>query len=227
MNNKRNFKMYLRNLTTARFRKVAFIKRLPKNACVLDVGCGNNGPTRFKGLRPDIKYVGVDVMDYNNTEEDIKNADEYHKTHPKQFAKNISSLGQRFDAVVSSHNLEHCNYPKETINAICGVIKPNGTLFLAFPSEKSISFPSRRGTLNFFDDSTHIYVPKWNDIIDSLSLNGFEIIVKKKQYKPLLHWVIGLLLEPISAITKRVMPGTWALWGFESIIWAKKRVNDV
>ena len=217
--------MYLRNITTARFRKVAFIKSLPQGACVLDVGCGNNGPTRFKALRPDLYYVGIDVSDYNQTEKDYGAADEYIKCEPDSFAEQISELGQRFDAIVSSHNLEHCNNPQKTISAICKVLKVNGLLFLAFPSENTVRFPKRRGTLNFYDDPTHIWVPNWNEILKILDINGLEMLILKKNYRPIIHFVLGVVLEPVSIIMKRVFPGTWALWGFESVIWAKKSKN--
>lgn len=212
----------LRNITTARWRKVAFIKHLPKNASVLDVGCGNGGPSRFKSIRPDLYYVGIDVGDYNNSREDIRRADEYIVTSPDLFPKSISELGQRFDAVVSSHNLEHCNHPEETLVEICGVLKTGGLIFLAFPSEESVYYPKRKGTLNFYDDATHIWVPNWSTVQKILKMQGISIIKSKKNYRPFIHLICGMIFEPLSRYYKRVFPGTWALYGFESVIWGRK-----
>jgi hypothetical protein len=44
--------------------KDSFIKILSPNSSVLDVGCGNNSPYRFKTQRPDIYYIGLDICDY-------------------------------------------------------------------------------------------------------------------------------------------------------------------
>ena len=43
----------------------AFIDSLPPKSTVLDIGCGNNSPIRFKTHRPDCYYIGLDVGDYN------------------------------------------------------------------------------------------------------------------------------------------------------------------
>ena len=38
-------------------------------------------------------------------------------------------------------------------------LKKGGIIYLVTPSEKSIDFPSREGTLNYYDDKTHKYKP--------------------------------------------------------------------
>jgi hypothetical protein len=41
-------------------------------------------------------------------------------------------------------------------------------------------------------------------------------------------YIIGLAVEPISSITKKVIfgpYGTWAYWGFEAVIWAIKNIG--
>ena len=54
---------------------------------------------------------------------------------------------------------------------------------------------------------------------------NFRKILKfffKKRYRPIVFFLIGLILEPISIITKRCLKGTWELYGMETIIHAKK-----
>ncbi len=213
----------IKSIKLAKYRKPEFIKSLPPKARVLDVGCGNNGPLRAKTIRKDIYYVGIDIADYNNTDKDIEIADEYIKCDPERFAQSISDLGDGFDAVISSHNIEHCNHPQETISAMCKILKPKGVLYLAFPSERSESFPSRKGTLNFYDDKSHIWLPVWEEIKEIFRSNNMEIVFETKSYRPIILRIIGGVLEPISKLTKRAYVGTWALWGFESIIWARKK----
>jgi hypothetical protein len=123
--------------------------------------------------------------------------------------------------------LEHCNDREETFNGIVKILKHGGNLFVSFPTKDSINFPSRKGTLNYYDDSTHKYnPPDFYKIISTLKENNFDIIFSSSSYKPLLYFLIGLLLEPLSKITNRVLfnsYGTWSYWGFESIIWARKK----
>ncbi len=217
--------MNYKNLVVAKYRKNAFIKKLPPKATILDVGCGNNSPTRVKGIRKDVYYVGIDISDYNNTKVDINSADEYITCDPENFAERISELGQRFDAVISSHNLEHCYQPQKVISSICSVLKPQGRLYLAFPSEESVNLPSREGTLNFYDDPTHCWLPLWDEVISILEHENMKIVFSKNRYRPFIPVVLGLILEPFSRFMKKLYftSCTWALYGFESVIWAQKK----
>jgi hypothetical protein len=82
--------------------------------------------------------------------------------------------------------------------------------------------PSRKGTLNYLDDSTHIgNPPDYYDIIKTLTQNNFQIIFSKKNYHPKIMGLIGRILEPLSIAKNKVMTGTWEYHGFESIIIAK------
>ena len=70
----------------------------------------------------------------------------------------------------------------------------------------------------------HIKVcpPKFQALTDELKNNNFEIIFSIQRNKPILLWLIGLIIEPYSKYKKKILKGTWEYYGFESIIWAKK-----
>jgi SAM-dependent methyltransferase len=200
----------------------AFIRELPKNARVLDIGCGIFSPQKTKDLRPDIYYVGVDVESPSSTKSHPI-ADEYIFTTSEEFAIKLEDIGQcGFDAVVSRHNLEHCAEPARVLRAMCNAIVPGGRLFLSFPSEASVHLPSRYGTLNFYDDKTHKSVPCWRNVLQALELAGLSLVCAHQRYRPVLPFAIGLLCEPLMMLQGRLAPygGTWALYGFESVIWA-------
>lgn len=203
--------------------KGPFLRALPRGARVLDVGCGNGSPARFRSVRPDIYYVGVDVGDYNQPSDPVEHANEYVVCPPEEFAATLETYAGQMDAVVSAHNLEHCDEPERVVAAMASALRPGGHLYLAFPCEESVNFPKRGGCLNFFDDRTHQKVPSWHKTLDALSAHGCEIVFQAKRYRPLLNCLRGLLLEPASFLRRQVIPGaTWALYGFESIIWARK-----
>ncbi len=138
--------------------KMAFVKSLKNNASLLDVGCGNNSPIRYKALRPDLYYVGIDIDDYNQSRNPNEVADEYIYTPPDLFSDTISNFPNKFDAVISSHNLEHCNNPILTLKAMLKVLKKSGCL--TFHSQvKQASHFQKDVDLEFFDDETHKELP--------------------------------------------------------------------
>jgi 2-polyprenyl-3-methyl-5-hydroxy-6-metoxy-1,4-benzoquinol methylase len=200
--------------------KNTFIERCPANARVLDVGCGNDSPVLFKALRPDIYYVGLDVGDHNHSINPNQVADEYIVVPAEEFDEAIPGTGGRFDAIVSAHNLEHCNNPGRVLSNMAQALAPGGLVYLSFPSEASLGFPSRAGCLNFHDDPTHNIVPKFDEVCEALRQQGLTIQFAERRYRPFVKSIQGLLAEPVSRAKKRVMPGTWALYGFESVIWA-------
>lgn len=202
--------------------KTSFLLQLPPHARILDVGCGNNSSYITKSIRPDCDYTGIDIGDYNQTLPNL--ADAYIISSAEEFPKKIARLTNCFDAVISSHNIEHCDDRLGVFNAMLSAIKPGGQLYLSFPSAGSIKFPKRQGTLNYHDDDTHKYSPPDIEEFECLlHQENFDIIYAIKKYQPKLLWTIGLLVEPLSYLRKKIMLGTWEYYGFESIIMAKKR----
>lgn len=204
--------------------KATFLRRLPPQAKVLDVGCANNSPAYFKTVRPDLHYIGLDICEHAQTSEPSLRADQMIVATPSEFVSAIENLRGQLDAIVSSHNIEHCEDPDRILEFMLDALKPDGCLYLAFPSEASVRFPRRKGTLNFFDDPTHTSAPVWSEIISRITARGLKIQFAAKRYRPKAVAFLGLVLEPASALLRRVMPArsTWALYGFESIVWAKK-----
>ncbi len=188
---------------------------------ILDVGCGNNSPSHVKSILPDCIYTGIDVSDYNQTKPNV--ADSYILTSEECFAESISQMSNRFDAVMSSHNLEHCNQREETLLAMLRSIKLGGRLYLSCPSESSVNFPSRGGTLNYYDDKTHKDLPpSYTWLLETLKANGMRVIYSTPAHKPFIPHLIGWLKEPISRRKNKTDYYTWAYYGFQTIIWAEK-----
>ncbi len=205
--------------------KSAFLSAIPLDGKVLDVGAGNNSPFQFKALRPDLYYVGLDIGDYNQQQSPALFADQYIITSPENFAEAIRKFGNTFDGVISAHNLEHCLAPDEVLRAMLKALRSGGRIYLAFPCEDSAYFPKRHGSLNFYDDPTHLKIPDFSAILNLIKAEGLTIDFVAKRYRPLVPFLLGLILEPFSLIWRRVMPvgSTWALYGFETVIWASRR----
>lgn len=189
-------------------------------------GAETASPMKAKTQRPDLRYIGLDVGTYNQVRPE-NFADRYIITEPSRFAAVIEEFEGRMDAVISSHNIEHCDEPERVLNAMLKAPKPGGRLYLAFPCEESVRFPRRRGTLNFYDDPTHSWLPRWADILRRVRDAGYRIEFSAKRYRPPLMTALGVLLEPSSALSRRSSTATWALYGFESIIWAVRPASGI
>ena len=202
--------------------KNRFLLALPERAAVLDVGCGNGSPSAFRMLAPTIHYTGVDIAEFGLGAADHEAADELVFLPSSGFADGIASLGPRFDAVVSAHNLEHTECPEAVLRAMCSVLKGGGRLYLAFPSAQSVGFPGRRGALNFHDDPTHRQVPDFDAIRGAITAAGCVVVRSARQNQPMVARLLGGCIEPFSRRAGRVLPFTWHYWGFESVLVAEK-----
>lgn len=204
--------------------KIDFILSLNPDLKILDVGCGNNSPYIVKSILPKCHYTGVDIQEYNLTKPNL--SDNYILTTADLFSYSINKLEAKFDAVISSHNLEHCKDWESTLSAMISCLVPGGKIYIAFPSTESQYFPSRHGTLNYFDDNTHILNPPDFDLILKILTNSdCEVIFREKRYSPILFFLLGMILEPFSLFTKKVLKGTWEYYGFESILIARKKIR--
>ena len=205
-----------------RMSKSNFLLSLNNHASILDVGCGNNSPFKYKFVNPEIQYTGIDIQRYNIDNQDDECADDILIVDRNRFWQSILSQGQIFDAVISSHNIEHVDEPEFVLRAMCDVVKSAGWLYLSFPSKNSTKFPSRKGTLNFYDDPTHRWIPDIDVILKILQEKNFLIHFCEKNHRTNVGYLIGMCLEPFSIMTNRVLPLTWHYWGFETVIWAQK-----
>lgn len=215
-------KKAIKKIIEPKYRWVKFSEIIDRHGSLLDVGCGNNSPVFFKTLLPNIVYTGIDIEDY--AWEKPNPADHYIIASPENFADKISELENKFDTVISSHNLEHCNDRNKVLLAMVKALKAGGYLYLSFPTEKSVNFPGpRNGSLNYYDDYQHKDLPpNFDETIEKLKTNGMKILFSSKSYKPFFYYFYGMLLERKSKREQYAAYPTWAYYGFETIIWAQK-----
>ena len=208
--------------------KTAFIyNKIPEKGKVLDVGCGNNSPRYVKQIRPDVYYVGLDIDVYNQSADPEEYANEFIIVAPERFHTAIDEKKNEYDAVISTHNLEHCNDYVSVLVAMTNALKKDGLLYLAFPCEDSVHFPNRKNSLNFYDDSSHKEVIPYSKTISILKENGMTILFTRKRFRPVIPFVMGLFYEPLGKLLKKqlsFMSATWALYGFETVIIARKNI---
>jgi ubiquinone/menaquinone biosynthesis C-methylase UbiE len=193
-----------------------------QSGALLDVGCGNESSVFINSVNPKIEIHGIDVCDYNQSVKSKKLYAVYTIAPADEFDIYIKKIDGYFNYITSNHNIEHCNKPEKVFDAMIEKLMPGGMLFIASPSLSSTAFPSRMGTLNFFDDSTHKLPVDLLGLYERRS-SILELVFYSKSYRPLFWRIIGFLNETASRKRKKVQLGTWDYYGFEQIMWLKKK----
>jgi 2-polyprenyl-3-methyl-5-hydroxy-6-metoxy-1,4-benzoquinol methylase len=196
---------------------------------ILDVGCGNHSPSKMKRLFPGSIYTGVDIAEYNIDQLDKDVADHLHilNCDPIDFAKQLDLAlpNNVSDIAIMKHVIEHLSAPFEVLEVLCKKVKPNGLIYLTFPSEKSVFLPSAKGTLNFYDDPTHTWIPSIREISNFLVAHDYKpIFINQANRGGILYILMGIFSLPLQAAEKILTGkftanyGTWCLFGFESVM---------
>jgi len=172
-----------------------FIKTVPSNAKVLDLGCGKlKTLIKLNQHRPDIQWSAVDWI--KNLYNIPKNVD-YACINLD--CDNLPFEDGKFDAIFACHILEHLSNPTHVILEINRILKKNGVLYIEVPSLISLFMPSFSylksdgNTLNLFDDYTHQKPYTKKAVQDFLKACGCKII-KVRSVRNLIKLTISPLL---------------------------------
>ena len=201
--------------------RIAAIVPDSESLTILDIGCGNHSPQYFRTRFPKAWYVGIDKGSYNNSCEDVRAADQLLDLDLEQ--SSLARLGERaFDVVILSHILEHLGSPMTILRDAAQRVAKGGMIYVAFPHPDSVGFPSHKGTLNFFDDPTHVSVIDPGSVRALLIDCGLRVVYSERP-----RMARNLALMPIRliigwAIGLGAGPALWDLYGFEQVIVAKR-----
>lgn len=168
------YKKYLIKYFLFKFFKLKRYVNKKKAVKILDIGAGNHSASYTKAVFPDCEYWGVDkCIDYSNNEEDIKSMDRFCEIDLTQL--NFEGIPNAyFDVIIIAHVIEHLPNGDKVIEQLLNKLKEEGIIYLEWPSIKSTKLPSKKGTLNFFDDKTHIRIYSLKEIYNLLLCNGME-----------------------------------------------------
>jgi len=194
-----------------------------KTFTLLDVGAGNHSPSLTKRVFPHCIYHGIDIGNYNNTVNDVSLMDRY-------FEMDISQLrfdevpDNFYDIIVMNHIIEHIRNGDKAIEGLSNKLKPGGFIYIEYPGMKSLHLPTMRGTLNFYDDPTHVRVYSVGEIELVLVNKNFKILTKgTRRYWPYI------ILMPAKIMYNLIRKGHtpagifWDLLGFAEYVYAQKR----
>ena len=143
---------------------------------MLDVGVGNHSPSQFKKYFPSSVYHGIDIdVNYNNTPDDVSKVDQFFKLDLTKL--NFDEIPNNYyDGIIMAHIIEHLENGDQVISLLSTKLKSGGYIYIEYPSAKSIKFPTKQGTLNFYDDSTHVRLYNHIELGKAMKEDGFEIL---------------------------------------------------
>lgn len=141
-----------RDLAPFKHTLVQFIKKLPKNAKILDAGCGVGKALKtVMAYRSDVKVYAMDITDMSGY---------IPKEVPFQIGvvEKVQEMYEEnfFDAIICQHVFEHLLYPMPAMEAFKKVLKNEGELFLETPNWSRAILPFSETF--FWNDYTHIRI---------------------------------------------------------------------
>lgn len=193
---------------------------------VLDIGCGNNSSVHTKHWFPDCRYCGADIQRYNLDDQAVASIDEFYLVGADGSGYEAIPDGA-FDLVIMNHVIEHMSDPWPIIAAACSKLKYGGYIWIAFPSVRSLAFPSATHSLNYCDDRTHVRVVDVKDVSNVMLDAGVRVLHGGRSHDP-VRFLEGLAAWPWS-MAKRALTGAfygprlWYLYGFEDHVFGQRR----
>ncbi|AVB77131.1 class I SAM-dependent methyltransferase [Methanococcus maripaludis] len=170
---------------------IDILSKLPKNAKVLDVGCGKGTYLKeIHKIRPDLLLHAVDIGDVQEYLAD-------YILFKKSCGDNLPFSDEMFDFVFCLHVLEHVQNPHEFMIEFNRVLKKDGFTYIEMPYYKRAYIPD--GNMNFWSDPTHIRPYNHNSVDKLLIENGFETL-KIKLWRDWIPIFLGPYL-----ILKRIL----------------------
>lgn len=209
-------------------RPTRFVHILPryrgKPFSMLDVGCGNHSASLTKRWFPECRYSGVDNRrDYDNDAADYGAMERFYEL-------DLTKLGfgpipdAAFDVLMMTHVIEHLANGDLVIAGLLPKVKSGGVAYVEFPSRRSAGLPSKKGTLNFYDDETHVRIYDVAEVEKVFLDAGWSVLRSGARR----DW-LRILTTPAAMVKSKIDLGYvagsvfWDLLGFADFVLAEKR----
>lgn len=160
--------------------KVVFLKNLPLNSTVFDIGAGDGRLSDFRGWlgfpRNDLRLQGASLFR-------PELADRYDEFYVCDIEAHKPALKAQPTAVIAAQLIEHLQRPWELVDWLSHQMPQGSRLYLDWPSPLSLRLPSLVdllaagydvSTVNFYDDASHIQTFSLEQVVSICDAKGFE-----------------------------------------------------
>lgn len=216
---------FLRRYISTRTPKFYFLDKVMGNKPfkLLDAGCGNHSPSRTKNIFPNCEYYGLDLnKDYAYNEADEKALKQFYQMDLTKLEFDVLP-DNFFDVIILNHVIEHLFNGDMVIEQLSKKLNATGYFYIEYPSQKSTTLPSKPGTLNFYDDDTHVRIYSVKELDALMEKIGFKVIssgVRKSTFH-IVMMPYNLLKAKLQG-NKYTGAMYWDLLGFAEYVFAQR-----
>lgn len=221
-----NYIKNIKRIFTGKSSKFIFLKKSFQHRpfTLLDVGAGNHSAYKTKTFFPNCAYFGLDQSKYyNNSEEDFSCMAGFYEMDLTEldFQKIPDNF---FDAIWIVHVIEHLYNGDKVIEGIIAKLKKNGFMYVEYPGIRSKKLPSMHGTLNFYDDPTHVRLYSVQELGNLFHKHGFTIV--QSGVRRNIFFILAMPFRIIASLLKRKkLQGNifWDITGFAEYLYVQKK----
>ena len=190
---------------------------------LLDVGAGNHSASKTKKLFPACLYYGIDLdKNFNNDESDFAVMEQFYEMDLTRLKFDVIP-DHAFDFIRMTHIIEHLHNGDEVIRKLIPKLKTGGYIYIEYPGQKSTRLPSMYGTLNFYDDPTHVRIFSTKELVPLLKSCGM-ITIRSGTRRSLVFLLATPFRVIFNVIRGKKLRGNmfWDLLGFAEFVLAQK-----
>lgn len=193
---------------------------------LLDVGAGNHSASRTTHLFPNCEYHGLDLnKDYSNSEEDFKKMKAFYELDLTKLNLDIIP-DNYFDVIFMTHVIEHLHNGDKVLPLLIKKLKPGGLFYIEYPGQKSTTLPSMYGTLNFYDDPTHVRIYSIKELQNVFNENNCTVL--KSGTRRNYYYIVAIPLRVGISLIKREKINAnifWDILGFAEFLTVRKNLS--
>jgi hypothetical protein len=191
--------------------------------CLLDVGAGNHSASKTTRLFPKCEYYGIDLnRHFNNDENDFAAMKAFYEMdltllHFEDIPNN------HFDFIRMTHIIEHLRNGDEVIKGLLPKLKKHGYMYIEYPGVRSTRLPSMTGTLNFYDDPTHVRIYSVKEL--GILLKSCNCTILSSGTRRSWIFLVAMPFRIGANLLKAKKPEGnmfWDLLGFAEFVFAQK-----
>jgi len=191
---------------------------------LLDVGVGNHSASKTVSLFPGCEYYGVDLnKNYNNDELDFKVMKSFYEMDLTLLDFHLIP-NNHFDGIWIVHVIEHLHNGDKVIENLIEKLKPGGYMYVEYPGIKSTKLPSMHGSLNFYDDLTHVRVYSVKELTGLFEKKDCRVLEAGTRRN--LFFILAAPFRMISFwIRGKKLIGNifWDILGFAEFVYARRK----